>query len=228
MSRPHPKLSTRVWDLPVRLFHWALVICIAGSWISAEVGFNGMTWHTRFGYAALTLVLFRILWGLFGSRHARFSDFVRGPITVLRYLPTLLRREQSPYAGHNPLGGLSVVVMLVLVLVQAATGLFADDDIFFEGPLNGWVSNKVADALTSLHHLNFNLLLVVVGIHILAVLWYWVWKRQNLIWPMVTGSKPQEGEPESPAPVPAWRAPVLLVVCVGLVAALVTAPQWLG
>ena len=226
MSTP-PESSTRVWDFPVRLFHWALVICIAGSWISAEVGFNGMTWHTRFGYAALTLILFRLGWGFFGGRHARFGDFLRGPATVLRYFPTMFRRHRSPYLGHNPLGGLSVLVMLVLVLVQAVTGLFADDDIFFEGPLNGWVSNKTADLLTSIHHLNFNLLIAIIAIHIVAVLWYWVWKRQNLVWPMVTGYKRESAEPPAP-PVPWWRAPVWFVVCVGAVAALVTAPEWIG
>ena len=111
--------------------------------------------------------------------------------------------------------------------MQALTGLFAEDDIFFEGPLNGWVSNKTASTLTSIHHLNFNLLLLVVAVHIVAVLWYWGWKRQNLIWPMVTGNKQEAAELPAP-PVPWWRAPLWFLVCVGVVAALVTAPEWIG
>ncbi len=178
-----------VWDIPVRLFHWALVLLLAGSWASAEAGVEFMQWHMRCGYGVLTLLLFRVLWGLWGSASARFAGFVRGPRAVLGYARDWLSRRPQHYLGHNPLGGWMVIVLLLLVGVQAGSGLFSNDDIFTEGPLYAWVTKDISDALTFVHKRNFNLLLAAVGLHVMAVLLY-LWRGENLLKAMFTGRKP--------------------------------------
>ena len=179
----------KIWDAPVRLVHWLLVALIAFSWWSGEEGGNAMTYHMWSGYAVLTLVIFRILWGFVGSSTARFSNFVRGPRAVLDYLGTIRRRGMSGHAGHNALGGWSVVLLLSSIAVQAGTGLFANDDIMTEGPLVHLISKEASDRLTSLHYFNFNVLLTLAGVHIAAVLYYLFYKSENLVAAMVTGMK---------------------------------------
>ncbi len=182
--------SVRVWDLPTRLFHWLLVISLAGSWWSAQAGIEWMEWHFRFGYFAAGLIIFRLIWGLVGTRHARFSGFLYGPGTILAYLRTLGKRDSAPTTGHNPLGGLAVLVMLIIIGAQVSTGLFASDDIFTDGPFHPLVSDDLASTLTRWHHRLFTGIQIIAALHILAILFYWVWKRQQLIWPMITGRKP--------------------------------------
>ncbi len=187
--------ETKVWDVPVRVFHWALVALLGFSWLSGEM--EWMTWHMWSGYAVLTLILFRIAWGFVGSTHARFADFLYGPRAVMAYLRTLPGRTASRYAGHNPLGGISVVLILLCVLAQATTGLFSNDDVFTEGPLVKWIGKELSDSITTLHKYNFDLLLVLAGIHIAAVLYYFGFKSENLIKSMFTGRKslPDGAEP---------------------------------
>ena len=190
MSESIPVLKTvNVWDLPTRLFHWTLVVLMIIQWWSAENS-DTMDWHLRGGYAVLTVVLFRLIWGFMGSDTARFSDFLRGPGAALAYVKALVRGETPLYLGHNPMGGWSIVALLTLLLIQAGTGLFATDDILIEGPLYGWVSKSACDWLTTVHKLNFNLLLLVIAVHISAVLFYLLVKRENLIHPMLSGRKP--------------------------------------
>ena len=175
----------RVWDLPTRLFHWALALLVVGSFVSAKVGGNLMVLHERLGYAALTLLLFRLVWGFVGGRYARFSSFVRGPAAVFGYL-----RGEPAYAGlpgHNPLGALSVLALLAAVAFQAVSGLFANDDIAFEGPLARHVSSAVSSQLTTLHRINEKVILALVVLHVGAVLWYRFRKGSNLVGPMLTG-----------------------------------------
>jgi len=179
----------KIWDVPVRLVHWALVVLIAFSWWSGSEGGNAMTYHMWSGYAILTLLLFRIAWGFIGSSSARFSAFVRGPHAVRRYLGTMRRRQVSGHPGHNPAGGWSVVLMMASIGVQAGTGLFANDDIMTEGPLYRWVSKSTSDWLTSIHHFNFDALLVLIALHLTAVLFYLFYKSENLIGAMFTGMK---------------------------------------
>jgi cytochrome b len=172
-------VATPVWDLPVRLFHWTLVLLIAFSWLSAEM--DWMTWHLYSGYAVLALALFRVIWGFVGSTHARFGDFLYGPGAVIAYIRTLPSRTAAKFAGHNPLGGISVVLILLCVLVQTGTGLFSNDDILTEGPLYKHISKELSDWLTTIHKYNFNVLL--------ALLYYLVYKSENLVKPMFTGRK---------------------------------------
>ncbi len=201
-----------VWDLPTRLFHWTLVALMIAQWLTAEES-STMDWHVWGGYAVLALVLFRLIWGFVGSETARFSDFVRGPDAALEYVRALLRGETPHYLGHNPLGAWSIVAMLVLLLVQAGTGLFANDDILIEGPLYAWVSKDTSDWLTTIHKLNFNLLLLVIAVHLSAVLFYLLVKRENLIHPMLSGRKhlPPERLHSAPRIVSPWLGLAVLV-----------------
>ena len=179
-----------VWDLPLRIFHWLVVACVAASWLTHELGLEWFAWHVRVGYVTLVLVAFRIAWGFVGPRHARFASFLRGPRATFAYLRSLLRGESVVTTGHNPLGALGVVAMLALLLVQAVTGLFSNDEIFNNGPLYGYVSDAQSDRLTGLHGRNFDRLLVFLVLHVAAVAWYQFSRRIDILRPMWTGRKP--------------------------------------
>jgi cytochrome b len=178
-----------VWDAPTRLFHWVLVALIAVSWTTGSLGNDWLRYHFWSGYAILTLVLFRIAWGVVGGTHARFANFVRGIPSALHHLRELLRPGPTSDVGHNAVGGWMVVMLLAVLLVQTATGLFADDDIVTTGPLGDLVSSGTRARLTTIHKYNFELIQILAGIHILAVLAFLVVKRQNLVGAMITGRK---------------------------------------
>ncbi|MGM0411704.1 MAG: cytochrome b/b6 domain-containing protein [Pseudomonadota bacterium] len=212
----------KVWDLPVRLFHWLLVAAFALSWYSGEQGLEWVNIHVWSGYTIITLVGFRVLWGLAGSETARFSGFLQGPRAVLTYLRGWLRGEGHTL-GHNPAGGWMVLVMLVLLLAQGLTGLFATDDIFFDGPLGGWVGSSTQSWLTGWHKTIFDMLLVLVALHIVAIVVYRLVRREDLVRPMITGYKREEAR--QPAMAPLVRAAVLLALVAGALAlAVATAP----
>jgi cytochrome b len=209
--------TVRVWDFPVRLFHWLLVALIVVSFTTAQIGGNAMRIHELSGFTILTLVLFRLLWGVFGSTHARFTDFVRHPRQTIEYARSLVRGRSPVYVGHNPLGGWMIVALLVSLLVQAGTGLFANDDIMTEGPLYDWVSKRTSDLLSQVHEINFVVLLVLIALHIGAALYYLLGKREDLILPLVTGRKPvpeAQDVPESRGGS-LWLALLLLSLCAG-------------
>ena len=182
----------RVWDLPVRLFHWTLVVLMTVSYFTGQAGGDWMKFHFWSGYCILALLLYRIAWGFVGSTTARFVDFVRGPTAALAHLRELLGRDKPREAGHNPLGGAMVVALLGAVLLQVAAGLFsADTDTgLVSGPLARLVPDKWVDRATSVHHLWINVILLMVALHVLAAVIYLVWKRQNLIAAMLHGRKP--------------------------------------
>lgn len=211
------KKKIRVWDLPTRLFHWSLVLLFIISWVSAEIGGTAMQYHFWSGYTVLTLVLFRILWGLFGSETARFAHFIRGPGVAWRYLRSFFSPVYAATLGHNALGAWSVIFMLLLLLTQAGTGLFSNDDIASEGPLYHLVNKDLSDTLSKIHQLSFNILLGLVGIHIVAILIYRLVHRENLLKPMVTGDK--EVAPDTPAPrlVNPARALIFLAIAAVIV-----------
>ncbi len=181
--------ATLIWDLPLRLFHWLLVLALAGSWITHELGVKYMDWHMRLGYLVIGLVVFRILWGFVGPRHARFADFLRGPGTVAAYVRDWLAGRARVSAGHNPLGGWSILAMMAVVAVQAVTGLFNTDDVLTSGPWHGAVSDDLAGTLSWLHAVNFNLLLALTGLHLAAILAYWLRLRIDLVTAMIIGRK---------------------------------------
>ena len=179
----------RVWDLPTRVFHWALVLTLVGSVVTIKVAGNWVPYHFWCGYTALTLILFRLAWGFVGGRHARFASFVYGPAATIAYAKGLFGRGGPHYLGHNPMGALSVFALLASVLFQAVTGLFANDDIANEGPLVRLISKELSDQITSLHHLNKWVLLALVAAHVTAILFYLHAKKENLIRPMLDGHK---------------------------------------
>ncbi len=178
-----------VWDLPTRLFHWLLVLLIIGSYLAVKAGGNWIDWHFRAGYAILALIAFRIVWGFVGGRYARFRSFLFGPRRILAYLRGAPDAPAGP--GHNPLGALSVFAMLLLIGAQAVLGLFANDDIASEGPLASLVSKDTSDFLTSLHLRHELILLVLIGLHVVAIAWYRIIRGRRLLPPMITGRDPQ-------------------------------------
>lgn len=211
-------VETRVWDLPTRLFHWALTLTLVGSFLTVRA--HDMRLHALCGYTALTLVLFRILWGLFGSESARFASFLRGPGAAFAHLRALIARRPDHETTHNALGGWAVLLMLVLVLAQAATGLFANDDILFRGPLFPLAGKELSDRLTTLHSRISDLLLIVVIVHVVAVFAYRLAGRQ-LIEAMVTGVKRLPAGTRAPRLAGAGPAAIALAIATGTVWAVV-------
>jgi len=186
-----PKTRTvKVWDPVVRSFHWLLVLAFAGAWGLGEWGPNQMTWHFYFGYVIVGLVGVRLIWGFVGTRNARFSSFLFGPGKVVAYLRHLPSREPSNWIGHNPMGGWSVFLILGLLIAQVATGLMSDPkDYINVGPLAQYVPDSLSDLSVKLHNIISTLLLIVVGVHVAAILFYKRWKGENLVAPMITGKK---------------------------------------
>ena len=202
-----------VWDLPLRIFHWVLVLLVISQIVTVSIGGNAMEYHALGGYTILTLVLFRIMWGFAGGTHARFVDFLRGPTTVARYAHMLVKGTGAAHRGHNPLGGWSVVLILASLLLQAMTGLFANDDVMMKGPLAKHVSEDASAMFTAIHDVNAGILLTLISLHILAVLFYLFRRKQDLIGPMFTGRKPIElADARPPRRGNPWLAALLLGV----------------
>ena len=208
-----------VWDLPVRVTHWMLVLCVAGSWLTHQAGVQWFDWHRRLGYVTLVLVLFRVVWGFVGTRHARFASFVRGPRAVAGYLRGRMRNLP---AGHNPLGGLSVLAILALLLLQAGTGLFANDEIANTGPFYGWISQATSNRITSLHRANSDWLLALIALHVVAVAWHVGVRRNPLVRAMITGHKDERRVPPGDA-IDNSRTMLALAIVGGLALALAVA-----
>jgi hypothetical protein len=179
------KKIIRVWDLPIRVFHWLLVLCIIGSLVSVNFVDNAMDWHAYFGYSVLTLLIFRIVWGFVGSTHARFASFIPNHKKILDYL----QGNTACGLGHSPLGALSVFAILLALSVQALTGLFADDEIAFQGPLAKYVSNSLVSILSEIHEANQVVIYTLIAIHIAAIIYYKKFKGEDLIKPMISGDK---------------------------------------
>lgn len=180
-------VKVRVWDLPTRIFHWALVVFIICLAISGLVGGAAMVWHFRFGYAVLSLLLFRIVWGLVGGRWSRFGAFIYAPQSVISYLKGQGKPEHS--VGHNPLGAGSVFAMLAVLLAQVGSGLISDDEIASAGPLTRFVSGSVVNLATNYHkNIGKWLLLALVVLHIVAIVYYLV-KKHKLVQAMLHGDK---------------------------------------
>jgi cytochrome b len=193
-----------VWDVPVRLFHWVLVALMATSYFSGRAGGDWMQLHFWSGYAILTLLFFRLAWGFVGSTTARFSSFLKGPAAAFTHVGHLFRKEGPRDVGHNPLGGGMVVALIFAVLAQAVTGLFsADTDTgIVNGPLALKVADKWVERATDFHAWWINILLILAAVHVAAVVLYLVWKRHNLIGPMITGRKRIDHAVEPGAPLP--------------------------
>lgn len=207
----------RIWDLPTRLFHWALALCIVGSVVSVKAG--DMQWHFRFGYAILTLLVFRLMWGFTGPHHARFASFP----PRLRAAWRSLRGHAPHRAGHSPAGALSVYALLLVSAFQATSGLFSNDGIMWDGPLRKLVSGSSSDFITGLHQGNRIVLLALIALHVLAIVWYRLRRGQRLTSAMITGDQHLDTPVEASRDDLAMRVRALLVFALAgaLVAALV-------
>jgi cytochrome b len=209
--------TVRVWDLPIRLFHWALAGLIVFSWYTAEE--QMLDWHLRSGMAILFLLVFRLLWGLVGSSTARFSQFVKGPAGVIAYL----KGKAKAGIGHSPLGALSVVALLGVTALQVGLGLFSEDnDGLMAGPLSLMVSPSTAGTLTEVHEALFNVLLALIALHIAAIVFYAV-RGKRLVGPMITGKAKADGETGSEGLTPG--KPVTAIAC-AIAALVVTGLIW--
>jgi cytochrome b len=184
-SEGRSRVKHYVWDWVVRLCHLVFVVGCVAAYVTYQMG--AMDWHAWCGYAVLAALAVRIVWGVIGSPHARFTSFVRGPKAVRRYVSTWMR--QPAPLGHNPLGGYATIALMLALLVQTVTGLFSDDEIATTGPLRSWVSDDMAQSLTHIHRLSFYVLLALVALHLTAITVYALVKRINLVGPMITGWK---------------------------------------
>lgn len=211
-AAPAATVRAAVWDLPTRLFHWALVALIGFSWWAAEE--DELELHIYSGYAILTLLLFRLMWGLVGSSTARFRNFIRGPAVLLGYL-----RDAKGWrpVGHTPLGALSVVALLGLTVFQVMTGLFnGDDDGLVEGPLAPLLSHDAAEAAHEVHKFMFDVLLIFIGLHVAAILIYRLFLGKKLLGPMITGRDILDPDVEPMRPGRGWVALLCLVAAIAI------------
>ena len=174
----------KVWDLPTRLFHWLLALCVGAAIVTGQIGGNAIDWHARIGLVVVGLLAFRLVWGVVGSTYARFATFLPTPSAIRAYL-----RGEWRGLGHNPLGALSVLALLTLIALQVATGLFANDDIAFNGPLFGRIGKDLSDRLTGIHEITSTLLIALVVLHLAAIAFHAHVKKDNLVKPMLTGHK---------------------------------------
>jgi len=179
-----------IWDLPLRIFHWSFALTILSAWYTAEQGADLVEIHMQLGFVALALIAFRILWGLIGPKHARFSQFIPSPKALTSYLRSSNTAKST--AGHNPLGALMVILMILLISAQAISGLFINDDVFSSGPYYGSISNELETVMKFLHHNTFDFMIAAIVLHIAAITFYWRVKKENLVLPMITGKKTTE------------------------------------
>jgi cytochrome b len=210
--------KVRVWDLPTRLFHWSLVVCVVGLVITANISGDAMAWHFRLGYCVLSLVLFRLVWGVVGGYWSRFSTFVPTPSSLIQYLKGNNAFGQS--VGHNPLGAFSVLALLFFCFAQAVAGLMSDDEIAAAGPLVSKIPGAWVSVATFVHtEVTKVILIALVFLHIAAILWYRFKKGENLITPMIVGDKELPATTAVSTDTVASRtvAAVVFALCVGAV-----------
>lgn len=212
----------RVWDLPTRVFHWLLALAVVGLIVTGKIGGNAITWHMRLGLLVMALLAFRLLWGLVGGRWSRFSSFIYGPGTIIRYLRGRSSPAERLEVGHNPLGAFSVFAMLVMLAVQVGTGLVADDEIATVGPLNRFVSSATALSATHWHKEYGQVILIVLAsLHVAAIVHYRVRLGANLVAPMISGDK------RLPADTPSSRdSAATRLLALGLAAGCLALAGW--
>ncbi|NBX55143.1 MAG: cytochrome B [Betaproteobacteria bacterium] len=221
-SRP-----TRVWDLPTRFFHWGLVACVAGLIVTGNMGGDMMIWHARFGFSVLALVFFRLAWGFVGGHWSRFQQFNLHPRHALTYVRNIRLGTHVFTAGHNPLGAWSVCLVLLLLLLQTASGLVADDEIAFSGPLSTWVSGSMVSMATWYHKaVGKKLLLLWIAMHLLAMVFHRWRLGENLVTAMFHGDKPTTDAtiPSQDSAKTRWLALICLALSAALVIWLVNLP----
>ena len=210
----------QIWDLPIRLFHWLTVLLVAGAYVTER--FNWIDWHVRIGETLFALVLFRLLWGCFGSETARFRSFVASPAAAWVHLRHVFRREADLQVGHNPAGGWMVLLLLALLFVETLSGIYVYNEVADEGPLSAWVPASIANAISTVHAMGWYVLIAAVALHVGAIVLYAVAKGNNLLRPMLTGRKPLPASIRAPRRAPVWRALLALAAAALAVTLLAT------
>lgn len=220
-----PTQRIKVWDVPTRLFHWLLTTLIVAAIVTVKIGGNAMVWHGRIGLSILGLIVFRLVWGVVGSTYARFSDFVPTPTSIGAYL-----RGHWRGLGHNPLGALSVFGMLAMLAVQIGTGLFANDDIAFQGPLAALVDKELSDTLTGYHKLSIKIVIGLIVLHLAAIAFYAFVKKDQLVRPMIDGWKTVESDAPAGDRSARGGGPIALgfALAIALAAVYAAAGGWLS
>ena len=218
------KQTVRAWDLPTRLFHWLLVILIINAYLTYEFGDINMTYHMWNGYALLTLILFRLFWGLWGSSTARFAHFIKGPSAIISYIKSMHSPTPKKFLGHNPAGALMVIALLSLIIIQGTMGLFTSDDILVEGPLASKVSSDFVEFAGFIHAQAYWVIVGFAGFHVFAVFFYLFVKKENLIKAMVTGKKASHDAPDNQSlnEKPLFLAIFSLILSAGIIWLIVT------
>ena len=185
--------NKKVWDIFIRIFHWSLLFFVVSNFYTGKWGdgSSSMEWHSRFGISVLGLIVFRFLWGVWGSPTAKFTHFIPSPKTLLLYRRTFFKREPSYWYGHTPPAALGALSLLLCILLQAVTGLFATDEIITEGPLCKMVDDQTCLLMSEIHFINSKFMLVLIGLHFGAVIYYLLYKKENLIKAMISGRKDQ-------------------------------------
>jgi cytochrome b len=178
-----------VWDIPVRVFHWLLVLCLLGQWLTAEVLEDAMDIHFYIGYFTLGLIIFRLVWGFVGTKYAKFSSFISGPKAMREYFHSIRTKQHTLSTGHNSVGGLILPAIIIVVGLQAISGLFTTDDIVYSGPYYDSSNTELQECMQWLHHNVFDILVAIIGLHLVAITWYLVFLKHNLIGPMLDGKK---------------------------------------
>jgi cytochrome b len=219
-SPSSPSRPVVVWDLPTRLFHWLVVVLVAAAYVTSRL--NWMDWHARIGETLLALILFRLLWGCFGSETARFGNFLASPAAALHHLRQVFRREADQQVGHNPAGGWMVLLLLILLLGETLSGLYVNNDVSDAGPLTHLVPASISNAITVLHTILWNALLAAVVLHLLAIALYALAKGHDLVRPMLTGRKRLPAGIGAPRLAPAARALLSLAGAAAVVILLAT------
>ena len=210
------KKTGLVWDLPVRLFHWLLVLAIAAQWYTGEQGDSWLEWHFYIGYFTLGLIFFRVIWGFCGTRYALFSEFLVSPVNALKSL----KQEASRFIGHTPLGGYMAIFLMTVIFLQAFSGLFTSDEIFTDGPWRSVISGDYQELADWAHGNLFTVIQIAVALHIAAALYYLLIKKHNLIRAMFDGKK-TVSEQQSITSSRLWLALIVLLVVAGFVVSLV-------
>lgn len=215
--------SELVWDWPVRISHWLMALLFTGLIITGNEGGDWLKYHFYMGYGLSALIIARVLYGIFGSHYARFSQFLRSPKVILAYLKGMISGNHKHYLGHNPIGAIMVIVLLVALSAQWFTGLFTSDQIFWFGPFNGYASDDWLERFSLVHHTLPNILLGLVALHILAVLFHEIHLKERLFLAMLHGKKTGHTGPVQVA-TPRWGVIFSLLVGLAWLAVLWMAP----
>jgi cytochrome b len=219
LSPETKRLPVRVWDQSVRIFHWSIVCLVIAAYVTSR--YNWITWHVRLGQLTLTLLIFRILLGFWGSDTARFRRFLVRPSGALVYVRRFFSNAGSTYVGHTPGGGWMVIALILVLSMQVLTGLYAYNDVARVGPLFGIFSGDTSNMFVSLHGLLFKILMTFVTIHIAVIALYRIVKRQDLVRPMATGIQYLPAGLRKPTMISASRA-LSLFLCSVVIAALIS------